>query len=154
MTNLSLDKLREVTGAFISESAFQVIELEYLDVLKESNLTDSEDTAQQFYELWKEEQESLGTFIWTKDKKIKYYCMDGSDDVQLTTDEFLDNLDMTSYHWENMCRSYWKIFKEILDTGKVNTQLLKNILSEATISHEQIYELLKAIKGRCKELVE
>ena len=34
MTNLSLDKLRKGTGAFISESDFQVIQLEYLDYLK------------------------------------------------------------------------------------------------------------------------
>ena len=47
MTNLSLDKLRKGTGAFISESDFQVIQLEYLDYLKEHNLTDTETNAEE-----------------------------------------------------------------------------------------------------------
>ena len=34
MINLSLDKLREASGVFITESDFQVIELQYLDALK------------------------------------------------------------------------------------------------------------------------
>ena len=63
-------------------------------------------------------------------------------------------MDMTSYHWENLCRSYWAIFKEILNTDKVDKQLIKNILSEETISHEQIYELQKAMKGKITELLE
>lgn len=41
MTNLSLDKLRKGTGAFISESDFQVIQLEYLDYLEENGLIDA-----------------------------------------------------------------------------------------------------------------
>ena len=48
MTNLSLDKLRKGTGAFISESDFQVIQLEYLDYLEEHNLTDTETNAEEF----------------------------------------------------------------------------------------------------------
>ena len=27
---------------------------------------------------------------------------------EITTVDIIDNLDMTSYHWENMCRSYWE----------------------------------------------
>ena len=79
--------------------------------------------------------------------------MDGAGDIKLTTEEFLTELDMRSYHWENMCRSYWKIFEEILNIGNVDKQLLANILSERTISHEQIYELQKAVKNRVAELV-
>lgn len=154
MTNLSLDKLRTTTGAFISESDFQVINLEYLDYLKENNLADTEINAEQFIEEWKVEQEILGTFTETSDENIKYYCMEGTDDVKLTTEEFLNELDMNSYHWENLCRSYWKIFREILDTGNIDKQLLTNILSEETISHEQIYELQKAVKSRIVELLE
>lgn len=153
MTNLSLDRLKEVTGVFISESDFQVIELEYLDYLKSNNLADTESNAEQFCEDWKAEQDVLGTFTETKDGNIKYYCMEGEDDFKPTTKEFLDNLDMSSFHWENLCRSYWKIFEEILNTGNVDKQLLKNILSERTISHEQIYELQKAMKNRVAELV-
>lgn len=153
MTNLSLDKLREVAGVFISESDFQVIELEYLEGLKNNNFADSEELAEQFCEEWKAEQELLGTFTETTDGNIKYYCMDGADDTKLTTKEFLNNLDMTSYHWENLCRSYWKIFREILSTGSINKQLLTNILSEEIISHEQIYELQKTIKNRIAELL-
>lgn len=153
MTNLNLDKLREVTGVFISESIFQVIELEYLDYLKSNNLTDTENNALQFCKDWKAEQEILGTFIETVDGNIKYYSIEGADDTKLTTEEFLNNIDMTSYHWENLCRSYWKIFEEILNTGNVDKQLLENILSERTIPHEQIYELQKAIKNRVAELV-
>lgn len=153
MTNLSLDKLRDVAGVFISESIFQVIQLEYADYLKENNLTDTESNAVQFCKDWKEEQEILGTFAETSDGNIKYYCMDGVDDVKPTTKEFLDNLDMTSYHWENLCRSYWKIFEEILNSGNVDKKLLENILSERTISHDQIYELQKAMKNRVAELV-
>ncbi|MSS63695.1 hypothetical protein [Velocimicrobium porci] len=153
MTNLSLDRLKEVTGVFVSESDFQVIELEYLDYLKSNNLADTESNAEQFCEDWKAEQEILDTFTETSDGNIKYYSMEGVDDVKLTTKEFLDNLDMTSYHWENLCRSYWKIFEDIINTGNVDKQLLTNILSEETISHEQIYELQKAMKNRVAELV-
>ena len=153
MTNLSLDNLRTVAGVFISESDFQVIQLEYLDYLKANNLTDSESNAEQFCEEWKAEQELLGTFVETSDGNIKYYCMEGADDTKITSEEFLNNLDMTSYHWENLCRSYWKIFKEILDTDNVDKQLLTNILSEETISHEQIFELQQAMKGSIAELL-
>ena len=153
MTNLNLDKLRVTTGVFISESDFQVIKLEYLDYLKENNLADTEINAQQYIENWKEEQNILGTFTETSDGTIKYYCMDGAGNVKLTTEQFLNELDMNSYHWENMCRSYWEIFREIIDTGNVDKQLLTNILSERTISHEQIYELQKAVKNRIAELV-
>ena len=153
MTNLNLDRLKEMTGVFISESDFQVIELEYLDYLRSNNLTDTESNAAQFCEDWKAEQELLGTFIETTDGNVKYYCMEGADDIKLTTEEFLNNLDMTSYHWENLCRSYWQIFEEILNTGNVDKQLLENILSERTISHEQIYELNKAMKNRIAELL-
>lgn len=153
MTNLSLDKLRQVTGAFISESDFQVIKLEYAEYLMRNNLTDTEINAEQFCEDWKAEQELLGMFVETTDGNIKYYSMDGADDVKLTTEEFLNSLDMTSYHWENLCRSYWKIFEEILNTGNVDKQLLKNILSERTISHEQIYKLQSTMKNRIAELL-
>lgn len=153
MTNLSLDRLKEVTGVFISESDFQVIELEYLDYLKSNNLADTESNAEQFCEDWKAEQDVLGTFTETKDGNIKYYCMEGEDDFKPTTKEFLDNLDMSSFHWENLCRSYWQIFEEILNSGNVDKKLLENILSERTISHEQIYELQKAMKNRVAELV-
>lgn len=153
MTNLNLDRLRKVTGVFISESDFQVIELEYLDYLKSNNLADTESSTEQFYEDWKAEQDILGTFAETKDGNIKYYCMDGADDIKITTEEFLNNHDMTSYHWENLCRSYWKIFEEILNTGNVDKKLLENILSERTISHDQIYELQKAMKNRVAELL-
>lgn len=153
MTNLNLDRLREKTGVFISESDFQVIELQYLDALKNHNLTDTEELAEQFIDEWKEEQEMLETFTETVDGFIKYYCPEGADEVKLTTKEFINQMDMTSYHWENMCRSYWNIFKAILDTGNVDTQLLKNIMSERTISHDQIYELQKAIKNRVAELL-
>ena len=153
MTNLNLDRLREVAGVFISESDFQVIQLEYADYIKGNNLVDTESNAEQFYEEWKEEQEILGTFTETSDGNIKYYCMDGADDFKPTTEEFLNELDMSSYHWENLCRSYWKIFREILDTGNVDKKLLTNILTEETISHEQIYELQKAMKNKVAELI-
>lgn len=154
MTSLNLTRLKESTGVFISESDFQVIELEYKDFLKDNSYPDNECSAEEFTEKWISEQELFGTFRETKDGNIKYYCMEGDDGVQLTTSEFLDNIDMNSYHWEGRCRSYWKIFKEILDTGSSNRQLLENILSgDTTISHEQMYELLKAMKNRCAELV-
>lgn len=153
MTNLSLDRLKEVAGVFVSESDFQVIQLEYADYLKENNLADTESNAEQFYEDWKAEQDVLGTFTETKDGNIKYYCMEGEDDFKPTTKEFLDNLDMSSFHWENLCRSYWQIFEEILNTGNVDKKLLENILSERTISHDQIYELQKAMKNRVAELL-
>ena len=153
MTNLSLDRLKEVTGVFVSESDFQVIQLEYADYLKENNLADTESNAEQFYEDWKAEQDVLGTFTETSHRNIKYYSMEGADDTKLTTEEFLNNLDMTSYHWENLCRSYWKIFEEILNTGNVDKKLLENILSERTISHDQIYELKSAMKNRIAELL-
>lgn len=154
MTNLNLERLRKGTGVFISESDFQVIQLEYLDYLKENGLVDSEYEAEVFCEKWVEEQEVLGTFTETSDGNIEYYNSEGEPEEKITTEEFLNNLDMTSYHWENLCRSYWKIFKEILDTGNVDKQLLTNILSEETISHEQIYELQKAMKCRITELLE
>lgn len=154
MTNLSLDRLRKVSGVFISESDFQVIEMEYLNDLKICNLADTKENAEEFCKGWKMLQEDvLGTFTETTDGNIKYYCMEGADDTKLTTEEFLNNLDMTSYHWENLCRSYWQIFEEILNTGNVDKQLLENILSERTISHEQIYELQKAVKNRLSELL-
>ena len=146
MTNLSLDKLRKGTGAFISESDFQVIQLEYLDYLEENGLIDAEANAEKFCEIWVEEQENLDTFKQTSDGKIEYYNMD--DDTPMTTEEYLNNLDMTSYHWENLCRSYWKIFEDIVDM-----KLIANILAERTISHKQIYELQKVIKNRIAELI-
>ena len=154
MTSLNLTRLKEAAGVFISESDFQVIELEYKDFLKENSYPDNEYAAEEFIEKLSADQELFGTFRETKDGNVKYYCMEGDDGVQLTTSEFLDNLDMNSYHWENRCRSYWRIFREILDTGNVNKQLLENILSgDTTISHEQMYELLAAMKNRCTELL-
>lgn len=153
MASLDLTRLKEISGVFISESDFQGVELQYKDYLKANSYADNEFTAEQFIEEWITEQELFGTFRETKDGNIKYYCMEGDDGVPLTTSEFLDNLDMNSYHWENRCRSYWKIFKEILDTGNVNRQLLENILSgDATISHEQMYQLLGAMKRKCVEM--
>lgn len=152
MTSLNLDKLRKGTGAFISESDFQVIQLEYLDYLEENGLVDAEINAEEFCNIWVKEQELLDTFKQTSDGKIEYYSMD-ADDTPITTEEYLNNLDMTSYHWENLCRSYWKIFEDILNTGNVDMKLISNILSERTISHEQMYELQKVIKERIAELV-
>lgn len=152
MTNLSLDRLRKGTGVFISESDFQVIQLEYIDYLKKNDLVDSEYEAEEFCCKWAEEQENLGTFIETSDG-FEYYCAEGESKEKITTKELINEMDMTSYHWENLCRSYWQIFEEILNTGNVDKQLLKNILSERTISHEQIYELQKAVKGRITELL-
>lgn len=153
MTNLSLDKLREAAGAFISESDFQVIELEYLDALKTHNLTDSEEMAEQFIQEWLEEQEILCTFAETTDGSNKYFCPEGMEEVKKSTMELMVENDMNSYHWENMCRSYWRIFEEIYNTGNVNKDLLKNILSERTISFGQIYELQKTVKNRLHELL-
>ncbi len=153
MTNLSLDKLREAADAFISESDFQVIELEYLDALKIHNLTDSEEMAEQFIQEWLEEQEILCTFAETTDGFIKYFCPEGMEEVKKSTMELMIEKDMNSYHWENMCRSYWRIFEEIYNTGNVNKDLLKNILSERTISFGQIYELQKTVKNRLHELL-
>lgn len=153
MTNLSLDQLRKASGAFITESDFQVIELQYLDALKSHNLKDSEELAEQFIVEWIEEQEILCTFAETKDGSIKYFCPEGMEDVRKSTMELLVEKDMSSYHWENMCRSYWRIFEEIYNTGNVDKELIKNILSERTISHEQIYELQRAVKNRVRELL-
>ena len=52
-----------------------------------------------------------------------------------------------------MCRRDWNVFREILETGKVNKELLSNILKEETVSHEQIYQLLDAMKVRVTELI-
>lgn len=153
MTNLSLDQLRKVSGAFITESDFQVIELQYLDTLKSHNLTDSEELAEQFIDEWIQEQEILCTFAETKDGSIKYFCPEGAEETKKSTMELMVEKDMSSYHWENMCRSYWRIFEEIYNTGNVDKELIKNILSERTISHEQIYELQKAVKNRVREIL-
>lgn len=153
MTNLSLDQLRKESGAFITESDFQVIELQYLDAMKNHNLKDSEDLAEQFISEWIQEQEILCTFAETKDGFIKYFCPEGMEETKKSTMELLVEKDMSSYHWENICRSYWRIFEEIYNTGNVDRELLKNILSERTISHEQIYELQKAVKNRIHELL-
>lgn len=153
MTNLSLDRLREESGTFITESDFQVIELQYLDALKSHNLNDSEELAEQFIAEWIKEQEILCTFAETEDGSVKYFCPEGMEEVQKSTMELLVEKDMSSYHWENMCRSYWKIFEGIYQTGDVDRELLKNILSERTISHEQIYEMQKAVKNRIHELL-
>lgn len=153
MTNLNLDQLRKESGAFITESDFQVIELQYLDVLKNHNLTDSEELAEQFIQEWLEEQEILCTFAETKDGSVKYFCPEGMEETKKSTMELLVEKDMSSYHWENMCRSYWRILEEIYNTGNVDRKLIKNILSERTISHEQIYELQRAVKNRVRELL-
>lgn len=153
MTNLSLEQLRKKSGAFITESDFQVIELQYLDALKSHNLKDSEELAEQFIDEWIHEQETLCTFAETEDGSVKYFCSEGMEETKKSTMELLVEKDMASYHWENMCRSYWKIFEGIYNTGNVDRELLKNILSERTISHEQIYELQKTIKNRIHELL-
>lgn len=153
MADLSLDRLREASVAFITESDFQVIELQYLDGLKNHNLTDSEELAEQFIREWLEEQEILCTFAESQDGSIKYFCPEGMEEIKKSTMELLVEKDMSSYHWENICRSYWRIFEEIYNTGNVDRELLKNILSERTISHGQIYELQKAVKNRVRELL-
>ena len=152
MTNLSLDRLRKGTGVFITESAFQVIQLEYLDYLKENGLADTESNAEDFCIEWAKEQDLLDTFKTTSDEQIEYYSMD-ADDTPMTVKEYLNDLDMTSYHWENLCRSYWKVFEDILNTGNVDMKLIANILEERTISHEQIYMLQKAVTCRITEIV-
>ena len=111
MTNLRLERLQEAAGVFISESNFQVIEMEYIEGLKRNNLEDSEELAEQFIEEWIEEQEVLCTFSETSDGNIKYFSPEGMEEVRPSTNEFLKQMDMTSYHWENMCRSYWRICK-------------------------------------------
>ncbi len=153
MTELRLDRLRETTGVFITESDFQVIELAYKDYLKESGQSDNEYAAQRFIYVWEEEQESLGTFGETTDGIIKFYSIEGADNIKVTSSEFLNNLDMVSYHWENMCRRDWRVYREILETEKVNKELLTNILAEETISHEQIYQLQEAMKVKLEELL-
>lgn len=147
MTSLNLDTLRQVTGVFITESDFQVIELEYKDYLEENQYSDDEYAANNFIHEWKEEQVTLGTFTETSDGNIKYYNPEGEVEFKPTTMEFLDNMDMNSYHWENMCRRDWQVFKEILETGKVDKKLLTNILQEETITHKEIYELLNTMKA-------
>lgn len=153
MTNLSLDQLRKASGAFITESDFQVIELQYLDALKSNNLKDSEELAEQFISEWIHEQEILCTFAETKDGSVKYFSPEGLEETKKSAMDLLIEKDMASYHWENMCRSYWRIFEEIYNTDNVDKELLKNILSERTISHEQIYELQRAVKNRVRELL-
>lgn len=96
MTYLNLDRLREVSGVFITESDFQVIELQYLDALKIHNLTDTEEIAEQFYEEWIAEQEMLGTFTETADGAVKYYCPEGANEVKLSTMELMAEKDMSS----------------------------------------------------------
>ena len=56
MTSLNLTRLKEAAGVFITESMFQVIELQYKDYLKDNSYTDNEFTAEQFIEEWKAEQ--------------------------------------------------------------------------------------------------
>lgn len=153
MTSLNLERLRTVTGVFISELIFQVITLEYLDYLKDRNMEDTETFAEEFCKDWKTEQEIFGTFLETSDGNIKYYCMDCADaNHPITTEEFLNGLDRGSYNWESRCRSFWDIFEKILITDHVDKQLLKNILLKRTISYRQIYEIDKAIKDRAAEL--
>lgn len=152
MTNLNLEQLRTGTDVFISEADFQVIQLEYLDYLKQNNLVDSEEEAKEFCFKWVEEQETFGTFVETTDG-FSYFCPEGEPEERISTKEFIKQMDMTSYHWENLCRSYWEVFKNILNTDKVDKQLLTNILLEETISHQQIFELQKAMKCRIEELL-
>lgn len=155
MTNLNLDRLREVSGVFISESDFQVIEMEYLDDLKHDNLKDSEELAEHFIEEWIKEQKALGTFIETSDGMIRYFSFEGNmEEARPSTNELLKQMDMESYHWENQCRSYWRIFEEIYNTGNVDMELLKNILSERTVSHEEIYKIQKTMKDVAEKLLE
>ena len=147
MTSMDLDKLRAVTGVFIKRTDFEIIQLEYWDFLKSQSLEDSDISARRFVKKWKEEQEKLGTFAETLDGYIKYFCLEAPD-MSITTQELLDELDMSAYYWENLCRSYWKILKKILDTDKVDKQLLTNILAEEATPHEQIFELTKVMRIR------
>ena len=62
MTSLNLTNLKEASGVFISESDFQVIELQYKDYLKDNSYVDTDSTAEQFIEEWIKEQEVFGTF--------------------------------------------------------------------------------------------
>lgn len=76
-------------------------------------------------------------------------------DDNMTINQYLEDLDATSYHWENLCRSYWKIFHNIIDNNKVDKKLIKNILdNDETISYEQIYELKTAMINRLIDLLE
>lgn len=145
---LKLDKLRAVTGVFIKRTDYKIIELEYQNYLESQGLEDSDVSVRRFMKKWKEEQEILGTFAETLDGYIKYYCIDGEPQTKITTQEFLEEFDMSAYYWENLCRSYWQIFREILDTDKVDKQLLTNILAEEATPHEQIFELTKVMRIR------
>lgn len=101
------------------------------------------------------EQRTLGTFTETLDGMIRYFSFEGDmEEVKPSTNEFLEQMDMESYHWENQCRSYWRIFEEIYNTGNVDKELLKNILSERTVSHEEIYGIQKAMKDAVEKLLE
>lgn len=153
MTELTLDLLRNETNVFITEAEYQIILFEYNDYLKKYNLKDNEITACKFCKLWKKEQKTLGTILCTSDGAIEYYDMDADDNM--TINQYLEDLDATSYHWENLCRSYWKIFHNIIDNNKVDKKLIKNILdNDETISYEQIYELKTAMINRLIDLLE
>ena len=147
-SSLNLDKLRAVTGVFIKRTDYEIIQLEYRNYLESQVLEDSNIFARKFIKKWKAEQEILGTFAETLDGYIKYYCIDGEPQMKITTQEFLDEFDMLEYYWENLCRSYWQIFREILGTDKVDKQLLTNILAEEATPHEQIFELTKVMRIR------
>ena len=143
MLELTLELLRNKTGVFITESDYQVVMLDYLDWLKYKQLQDTHNNAEDFIKDWKEEQNILGTFIKTSDGIVKYYRIDGND-TPLTIKEYLEELDMISYHWENLCRSYWKIFHSIVDDNKVDEELIKSILSnDETVGHEQNYRQMQ-----------
>ena len=133
MLELTLELLRNKTGVFITESDYQIaVVFDYLNWLKDKQLQDTRSNAENFIEEWKREQEALGRFIKTSDGLVEYYCVNGKD-TPFTVREYLEKLDMSSYHWENLCRSYWKIFHSIVDDNKVDKKLIRNVLSNDEI---------------------
>ena len=72
MSKLSLERMKKVTGVFISRTDFNVIEIDYSNFLKENNLNDSEEYAEHFYLLWKEESEIFNRFVHLKEHLINW----------------------------------------------------------------------------------
>lgn len=149
MTNLKLEELRKKSGAFISQSDFQIIKLEYQQYLQEKGLKDTAKNVNTFIKEWIEEQESWGTFISTEEG-FKYYDQEDDADGGITFRDYAEKVDAISFMWETKCRKMWEYLHSVSDTR--NADLVNELLKEETITYEMCLELQNAVKDRVAEI--
>lgn len=143
MTNLKLKELREKSGAFISQSDFQIIKLEYQQYLQEEGLKDTTRNAKAFIKEWIEEQESWGTLRKTVEG-FSYYDPEGGADGVKVFKDYAEKVDSMSFMWKTKFREMCRYLETVLNAGNVDPERFRENYVETvkTISQESEESIL------------